>query len=161
MCSSYLTSCVHWSFSVGAISLRAAQKTEATSAGLIRAKSISVGECRLANRFKYLVRARESERYLTTRFIPQSKSMINFWRSSLIRSSLWRLFLKKNNAFGNDCILRSVDAVFKAHLYCLNVLLMFGWFSMREMKTLAPRLKSCLSTVAQEPWMWTISWGCR
>ena len=56
----------------------AEQNTVDNSAGLIRVKSISVGECFLTILLKYFPMALLSLRYLTTLFIPQMRNNINF-----------------------------------------------------------------------------------
>ena len=60
------------------ITLIAEQNTEDTSAGLIRAKSISVGECFLTILLKYFPIDLLSFRYLTTLLSPHIRYNINF-----------------------------------------------------------------------------------
>lgn len=62
----------------------AEQNTEDSSAGLILAKSTSVGECFFTILLKYFPIDLLSLRYLITRFNPHIKYKISFCRSSLI-----------------------------------------------------------------------------
>ena len=75
----------------------AEQNTEDSSAGLILAKSISVGECFLTILLKYFPIDLLSFKYLTTRFSPQIRYKISFWRSSLILKIKFHVICRKSS----------------------------------------------------------------
>ena len=153
--------------------LIAEQNTEDSSAGLILAKSTSVGECFFTILLKYFPIDLLSLRYLTTRFNPHIKYKISFWRSSLIPEfwftnnqniSIYSLRdnLDQNVKETNKKYVKTyLSSLCRLLLYFRNVLFMLGWFSNRLMKTLIPTSTSCCSTECQLSLMLVTSKGLR